>query len=277
MWKGRFPTALDQGVPSIAALSDMKAIYTTGSRIHKKDKERQAFQDSALDGLALDMLLHIRKEQMYWWECGPQRSDIYWNALFKQNLYRCYHKTAGEGISILQECSPRPHKGISGTMEKQTHIEERDYSRGSRYSPSVDQPMKGSLWQTPQTQTTSTLPATKTKPQYRGLQPIRWQGRLHRTINPSKYKTPIKQRSIEEHTQRTPPEGGAPEEQCGKDDKAKAATSNPQRRRAVVAIEKAIVFNFLHVSPRVIVENASVDNQTHNNTWPNKWSPTRIE
>ena len=38
---GRLTTILDHGVPSKSAPSDTKTIYTTSSRRHKKDKERQ--------------------------------------------------------------------------------------------------------------------------------------------------------------------------------------------------------------------------------------------
>ena len=48
--KGRFATTLNQGVLSKAASSDTKTIYTTGSWRHKKNRKRQASQDSALDG-----------------------------------------------------------------------------------------------------------------------------------------------------------------------------------------------------------------------------------
>ena len=55
-----------------------------------------------------------------------------------------------------------------------------------------------------------------------------------------------------------------------------AATSNPQRKEnnsSSNIINKGI-FDFLQVSPRIVVENASVDNPTQNNTDPNKLSPT---
>ena len=87
----------------------------------------------------------------------------------------------------------------------------------------------------------------------------------------------MKQRKIEEYTQRTPPAGGAPEERR-KDDKTVTVTSNPQRKERCNRInrKKNSIFNFLHVSPRIVVENASIDNPTHNLTDPNKRSPILV-
>ena len=60
---------------------------------------------------------------------------------------------------------------------------------------------------------------------------------------PPQYKSPVKQRSIEEHTQRTPPVEGAPEEQRSKEDNTDAATRIPSERRArAVVIGKRILF-----------------------------------
>lgn len=94
-----------------------------------------------------------------------------------------------------------------------------------------------SFWRTPTTETATTT-ATKTKTHCSAKHPVRRVGRLkHRTINPTKYKTPTIQRNMEEYIQRTAPTEGVPTRQRSEEDKKKGQKVSISGKIAEVVIK----------------------------------------
>lgn len=67
----------------------------------------------------------------------------------------------------------------------------------------------------------------------------------HHIKNPTQYKTPAVQRSMEDYAQRTPPIGGAPKEKAASNTDQEEQQAEARGRITVVAI--SMLNNFLNV------------------------------